>query len=237
MPDTIFSQIIPLTAAMALPFPVIKGTRLLLAGKPVAHSMVFITTWGIVCFLALSAAVIWKALLLEIFGVFVNYTLPEKFSGWMHIILGFVFIGLGVKKLKLVIEQKGTSASQQSIDITAFSIIKSTVKTELFKLKNGLLLLLIIHILLSSEMTYNQSLIASGMISITAMIWVSMPLLVYFWTGRQRDAVLEALKQWLIANNATLIIFLYLFIGISVLSSGIGELIPELLEVVFEAVV
>ncbi|MFC1832468.1 GAP family protein [Thermodesulfobacteriota bacterium] len=107
----------------------------------------------------------------------------------------------------------------------------------MFKLKNGLLLLLIIHILLSSEMTYRQSVIASGMISVTAMIWVSMPLLVYVWTGRQRDAVLEALKQWLIANNATLIIFLYLFIGISVLSSGIGELIPELLEVVFEAVV
>ena len=94
------------------------------------------------------------------------------------------------------------------------------MKTELFKLKNVLLLLLIIHILLRSDMTYNQSLIASGMISITAMIWVSMPLLVYFWTGRQRDAVLESLKQWLIANNATLIIFLYLFIGISVLSSS-----------------
>ena len=237
MPDTIFSQIIPLTAAMALPFPLIKGTRLLLAGKPVAHSLVFIITWGVVCFLALSAAVIWKALLLEIFGVFVNYTLPEEFSGWMHIILGFVFIGLGVKKLKLVIEQKGTSDSQQSIEITAFTIIKSTVRQELFKLKNGLLLLLIIDILLRSDMTYNQSLIASGMISITAMIWVSMPLLVYFWTGRQRDAVLEALKKWLIANNATLIIFLYLFIGISVLSSGIGELIPGLLEVVFEAVI
>jgi len=237
MPDTIFSQIIPLTAAMAMPFPVLKGTRLLLAGKPVAHSMIFIAAWGSACFLALSAAVIWKALLLELFGVFVNYTLPEEFSGWMHIILGLVFIGLGVKKLKLVIEQNNAPVPQQSSEITVFSIIKSTVKEELLKLKNGLLLLLIIHILLSSEMTYRQSLITSGMVSITAMIWVSMPLLVYFWTGHQRGAVLEALKQWLIANNATLIIFLYLFIGISVLSSGIGELIPELLEVVFEAVV
>ena len=88
MPDTIFSQIIPLTAAMALPFPVLKGTRLLLAGKPVAHSMIFILTWGIACFLALSAAVIWKAIILEFFGVFANYTLPEKFSGWVHIIHG-----------------------------------------------------------------------------------------------------------------------------------------------------
>jgi hypothetical protein len=235
MPDTIFSQIIPLTAAMALPFPVLKGTRLLLAGKPVAHSMIFILTWGITCFLVLSSAVIWKAIILEFFGVFANYTLPEKFSGWVHIILGLLFIGLGVKKLKLGLEQKSAPVVQQSIEITAFFIITSTVKRELFKLKSGLLLLLMIHILLSSEMTYTQSLIASGMISTTAMIWVSMPLLVYFWMGNQRDAALEALKQWLIANNATLIIFIYLFIGISILSSGIEDLIPELLEVVFKA--
>ena len=235
MPDTIFSQIIPLTAAMALPFPVLKGTRLLLAGKPVAHSMIFIFTWGIACFLVLSAAVIWKALILEFFGVFANYHLPEKFSGWVHIILGLAFISLGVKKLKLGIEQRSAPVVQQSIEITAFSIIKSTVKRELFKPKSSLLLLLMIHILLSSEMTYTQLLIASGMISTTAMIWVSLPLLVYFWMGHQRDAVLEALKQWLIANNATLIIFIYLFIGISTLSSGIEDLIPELLEVVFKA--
>ena len=236
MPDTIFSQIIPLTAAMALPFPVLKGTRLLLAGKPIAHSLIFILTWGITCFLVLSAAVIWKALILGFFGVFANYTLPEKFSGWVYIILGLVFIGLGVKKLKLGMEQKSAPVVQQPIEITAFSIIKSTVKRELFKLKSVLLLSLIIHILLSNEMTYSQSLITSGMISTTAMIWVSMPLLVYFWMGRQRDAMLEALKQWLIANNASLIIFIYLSIGISTLSSGIEDLIPALLEVVFKAV-
>ncbi|MFT5702539.1 MAG: hypothetical protein ACI8ZB_005461 [Desulforhopalus sp.] len=42
MAGNIFPQIIPLMAAMALPFPVIKATRLLLAGKPVAHSIFFI---------------------------------------------------------------------------------------------------------------------------------------------------------------------------------------------------
>lgn len=125
--------------------------------------------------------------------------------------------------MKLGLEQKSTPVTQQSIEITAFSIMKSTMKEGVFKLKSSLLLSLIINILLSCEITHNQSLIAAAMISITAMIWVSMPLLVYFWTGSQRDAVLEALKQWLIANNATLIIFIYLFIGISVLSSGIGE--------------
>ena len=235
MAGNIFSQIIPLTAAMALPFPVIKATRLLLAGKPVAHSILFIITWGITCFLTLCISILCKEYLLNYFEIIKGYAPPEDFSGWMHIILGLLFMSIGVKKLKLVVEQKSVSSPQQSIELTATSIIKATLKIELFQLKNGLLLLLIIHILLKSQMEFGQSLIASGTISITAMIWVSMPLLVYFWTGRQRDKILEALKEWLIRNNSTLIIFIYLFIGISTLSSGIGELLPELLEMVYQA--
>ena len=42
-----------LTAAMALTFPVIKATRYLLGGKPFAHSLIFILTWGITIFLVI----------------------------------------------------------------------------------------------------------------------------------------------------------------------------------------
>lgn len=233
MAGDIFSQIIPLTAAMALPFPVIKATRLLLAGKPVAHSMLFVVTWGIICFLALGISILFKEYLLSTFEILDQYTLHENFSGWMHIILGLLFMGIGVKRLKLVVNQEDSSPSQHSIEITATSIVRSTLKIELFSLKNGLLILLIIHILLKSQLTIGQSLIASGMISISAMIWVSMPLLVYLWTGQQRDKILEGLKEWLIKNNSSLIIFIYLFIGISTLSSGIGELLPQVLEIIY----
>jgi hypothetical protein len=67
------------------------------------------------------------------------------------------------------------------------------------------------------------------------MIWVSMPLLVYIWTGSKRDKVSEALKEWLIRNNSTFIKFIYLFIGITTLSSGIGKLLPEVLEIAYQA--
>ena len=67
MAGNIFSQVIPLTAAMALPFPVIKATRLLLAGKPVAHSILFIITWGITFFLTLCISIFFKEYLLNYF--------------------------------------------------------------------------------------------------------------------------------------------------------------------------
>lgn len=233
MVDSVFSQIIPLTAAMALPFPVIKGTRLLLVGKPVTHSLLFIVTWGVTFFMALLTSILFKESLLNFLGALGRYTPPESFSGWMHIVLGFLFMGIGVKRLKLGLERKNTPAAPQYVELSASAIIKSTVKIELFSLKNGLLLFFIIYILLKSQMSFGHTLVATGLISLTSMIWVSMPLLVYFWTGSKRGAVLEALKEWLIANNATLIVFIYLFIGISTLSTGIGEMIPKLLETVF----
>ncbi len=98
-------------------------------------------------------------------------------------------------------------------------------------------MLLMIYILLKSNKEFGQSLIVSGMIAITSMIWISIPLFVYIFTGRERDNGLELLKKWLTQNKDTLILLIYLFVGISTLSSGIGELIPRLLEQLLEDVV
>ncbi|MFT5731145.1 MAG: hypothetical protein ACI8PB_005340 [Desulforhopalus sp.] len=235
MTGDIFSQIIPLMAAMALPFPVIKATRLLLAGKPVAHSILFISTWGVICFLVLSTSIIFKEYLLYSYEIIEAYTPHEDISGWMHIILGLLFMGIGIKKIKLVVEHDEVSQPRESLELTPITIVWATLKIELFQVKNGLLLSLVIYILLKSQLPIGQSLIASAMISISGMICVSMPLIVYFWAGSQRDTILEELKIWLIKNNSTLVIFIYLFIGISTLSSGIGELLPELLEIIYQS--
>ena len=71
------------------------------------------------------------------------------------------------------------------------------------------------------------------MISVTAMIWVSMPLVVYFLAGHNRKDILEKLKEWLHQNIETLAILIFLFIGVSTLSSGLGEMIPKLLGFLF----
>lgn len=230
MIENVFSQIIPLTAAMALPFPVIKATRYLLGGKPLAHSLLFILAWGLICFLALSLAIVSKTFLLIFFGIVEEYIPAGDFTGWIHILLGILFISIGVRKLKRGLDKKDDSVESQSIELSAASIIFSTVRLELFQLKNGLLFFFVFYLILKSQLGVVQSFVASGMISITAMIWVSMPLFVYFLTGRERDRVLELLKEWLMKNGNTLIIFIYIFIGISTLSTGLGELIPMLLD-------
>ena len=237
MTQNIFSQIVPLIVAMVLPAPMLKSIRYLLAGRPILHSILMIMTWGITCFLVLGMAI----LLINILQIVVEIHLADMpsrdYTGWMHLGIGFTFVVIGIKKLKQSLNQNNAPVAQQSIEITPYSIVKATIHTELFGIKNTLLMFLMIYIILTSKSGFGQSLIVSGMIAITSMIWVSIPLFVYIFTGRERDNVLELLKKWLTQNKETLIIFIYLFIGISTLSSGIGELIPRLLEQLLEDVV
>jgi len=200
MTQSIFSQVVPLLVAMAVPAPMIKAIRYLLAGRPVFHSLLMIVTWGATFFLILSFAVSLKR---------------------------------GVKKLRHGLLQESAPVVQQSVPVTASSVIKATIHTMLFSTKNALIMFFIMYILTKSEIALEHSLAVSGIIAFTSMIWIAIPLFVYVLAGHDRDRVLESLKQWLMQNNETLIIFIYLFIGISTLSTAIGELMPKLLELFF----
>jgi hypothetical protein len=137
--------------------------------------------WGITCFLVLSISIAFRMLPNEFSEIITAHMPSFGFSGWVHSILGLLLIGIGVKKLKLVMEKQNHPAVQQAIEFTAFSITKATLKTELFSLINTLLLFLMIYKLLQRNMGLEKLLIASGMIAMTAMIWISLPL---FGIGR-----------------------------------------------------
>lgn len=237
MTSSLFAQVVPLLVAMALPVPMIKAIRYLLAGRPVAHSLLMIVTWGTTFFLVLSLAVTLKSILNDVFEIHLTYLPSKDFSGWLHLVLGLLLIAIGVKKLQHSLQEESAPVVQQSVPVTASSIIKATMHTELLSLKNALLMFLIIYMFFKSEIGLEHSLAISGIIAITSMIWVAMPLFVYLLAGHDRDRVLELLKQWLMQNKNTLIIFIYLFIGISALSTGIGELIPELLDGLFPSLI
>ena len=160
----------------------------------------------------------------------------KDFNGLMHLTAGLFFLGIGVKRLSSAMDQKREPTSLQALELKPLSIIKQTIQIELLKLKNIFVLLLIINLIQKSNMGFEHSLIAAGTISITAMIWVSMPLVVYFLAGHNRKEILEKLKEWLLKNIETLAILIFLFIGVSTLSSGLGEMIPKLLGFLFNIV-
>ena len=237
MTNTLFAQVVPLLVAMAVPVAMIKAIRYLLAGRPVAHSLLMILTWGGSFFVILSLAVSLKSYMIDLSGINFRYQLSKDFSSWMHLVVGLIFIILGVLKLRRSLRQESVPVEQQSVLVTTSSIIKATIQSVLLSKKNIVLILFIIHLLLKSEIALAHSLAVSGLIAFTSMIWISIPLFVYLLAGHDREKVLESLRQWLMQNKETLIIFLFLFIGISTLSTAIGELMPELLELLLVDVI
>lgn len=230
MTGNLFSQVVPLLVAMAIPVPMIKNIRYLLAGRPVAHSLLMILTWGATFFLVLSLSVSLKSFLIEISEIHFTYQPSKDFSSWMHLVMGLLFIAIGVLKLRQSLRQESEPVVQKSVPVTASSIIKATIHAAFLSKNNFMMMLYIMFILVKSEIALEHSLAVSGLIAFTSMIWISLPLFVYLLAGHDRDRVLELLKQWLMQNKETLIIFIFLFIGISTLSTAIGGLIPEMLE-------
>ena len=237
MTGNLFAQVVPLLVAMAVPVAMIKAIRYLLAGRPVAHSLLMIVTWGATFFLVLSLSVSLKSFLIDLSEIHLTYQLSKDFSAWMHLVLGLLFIAVGVIKLRHSLRQESAPVVQQSVAVTASSIIKATIHTALLSKKNFMMMLFIMHILIKSEIALAHSLAVSGLIAFTSMIWISLPLFVYLLAGHDRGRVLESLKQWLMQNKETLVIFIYLFIGISTLSTALGELMPKLLELLLVDVI
>jgi len=83
-----------------------------------------------------------------------------------------------VKKLQHGLLQGSAPVEQQSLAITASSIIKATIHTVLFSLKNALLMFFIIYLLINRKTGLDHPLAVSGIIAITSMIWITMPLFV-----------------------------------------------------------
>ena len=113
MTQSIFSQVVPLLVAMAVPAPMIKAIRYLLAGRPVFHSLLMIVTWGATFFLILSFAVSLKSFLKDIVEIYSAYQPSEDFISWMHFVLGLLFIAIGVKKLRHGLLQESAPVGQQ----------------------------------------------------------------------------------------------------------------------------
>ena len=53
---------------------------------------------------------------------------------------------------------------------------------------------------------------------------VAAPVIVYFFLGDRADAILAVWKTWLIANNATVMMVLFVVLGAKMLGTGLGVL-------------
>jgi Sap, sulfolipid-1-addressing protein len=60
---------------------------------------------------------------------------------------------------------------------------------------------------------------------ILASLTVAVPVLYYLFAGQSSEKTLNSWKSWLVVNNATVMIILFLVLGVLLLGQGLGGLI------------
>jgi len=69
-----------------------------------------------------------------------------------------------------------------------------------------------------------QAAIAVTVFAIIATVGVGVPVIVSLAAGEKAQAILDSWKDWLSANNATIMFVLFLFLGLNALGKGLGGL-------------
>ena len=62
------------------------------------------------------------------------------------------------------------------------------------------------------------------MLILVGSLGVAAPVAVYFLMGARAKAILDEWKSWLAANNATVMMILFLVFGVVLIGKGIGGL-------------
>ncbi len=223
--ENVFAQIIPLTLAMVIPMPMLKATRYLLLGRPILHLSIFILTWGVSLFLILSTSVYIGNFFKDYLVIKASIGNNLNLESWIHIGLGILLIGKGLKKLKESINHRTKPIVYQLLDSKPINIIKMAIKTEFIGTKNSSLLLLTIYILITDNIAQSNILLTMLIISVISMFWFTILLAIYLMLGKDKNHTMEVTRNWLASNQYVLVIFVYIFIGVSALSNGLGGLI------------
>jgi len=219
----VIGDILPLAIGVAIsPIPIIA--IILMLGTPRARSNgpAFVAGWLI------GLAVVGTLVLLLASGASQTDSGPSTAVSVIQLLLGVLFLLLAARQCRSRPkpgEQHPMPQWMQSIDRFApgkafgLAILLSSVNP-----KNLVLTLSAAGSIAKGGLGGGQQAVALMIFALLATVGVALPLAVFFAGGKKAAAVLEEWKQWMGANNATIMFVLFLVLGLKVLGSGIGGL-------------
>jgi len=76
----------------------------------------------------------------------------------------------------------------------------------------------------ASEATRSAHWVALGIFGLVATAGVASPVLVHWAAGERSAAVLAAMKNWIVRNNAVIVSAVLLLLGAVLLNKGLGQM-------------
>ena len=220
---SVIGDILPLALGVAIsPIPIIAAILMLLSPKAKGTSVGFMLGWV----LGIVIAVIVFTLLASI--------IPEQdpdaskpIAGWIKILLGVALLFLALRQWRGR-PKPGEAAAlpKWMAAIDTMTAGRGFVLGFLLSAVNPKNLLMAIGagvIIGSGGLTVGETTLVIVIFVLIAACSVVIPVIAYLVASARMAAPLEALRGWLVHNNATVMAVLLLVIGVVVIGKGIGS--------------
>jgi hypothetical protein len=220
----VIGDVLPLAVGVAIsPLPIIAVILMLLAPRAGAASSGFLTGWvaGIV------VVTIVVTVIADVAGLSTSGG-GSTAGGVVKIVLGALLVLLAVKQWRG--RPHDGSAPTPSKWLSAIDSVTPAKATGLgFALaavnpKNLVMILGAGVSIGSAGLPISQIVVTIAVFTIVAAVSVAAPVVVYRLSQEKAHTWLTSLKTWLISNNATVMMTLFLVIGVVLIGKGIGTL-------------
>ena len=220
---SVIGEILPLAVGIAIsPIPIIAAILMLLSPKAKATSVGFLLGW----LAGILVAVVLFTLLSSV--------LPQQDSSGSSPVSGAIKIILGALLLFLAVRQwrarpsEGESAAMPKwmSAIDSMTAIKGLGLGFLLSAVNPKNLLLGISagvIIGDANLSFGDAVVVIVVFALVAGCSVLIPVVSYLIASARMAGPLEALRRWLVDNNATIMAVLLLVIGVAVIGKGIAS--------------
>ncbi|PVY30134.1 GAP family protein [Williamsia muralis] len=217
----VIGDLLPLAVGVAVsPIPIIAAILMLLGTRAGSTSIGFAVGWlvGIV-----AATVVFVLL-----GGAADSTDdgPSTTSSWIKLVLGLLLLAVGVRQWRARTGPHATPAWMAAIDeMTAIKAVGLGFALAAINPKNLLMCAAAGVTIGAGALSVGSTVVAVAVFSVLAAMTVVIPVLAYHLAADRLREPLAHLKEWLQANNTTVMSVLILVIGVVLFGKGLGGLL------------
>lgn len=216
-----FGEVLGLAVGVAIsPVPIIAVILMLFSKSATVNSLSFLAGW-VIGLLGVGVVVLAS-------GLSSSDGAPSTASGWIKVLIGVLLLALGVKQWRSRPAPGDTApvpAWMATID--GFTPVKSFgvgVLLSAVNPKNLGLTLAAAATIGASGLSTGDEYVVLVLFVLVASATVATPVILNLVLGSRAEHTLSEMKQWLTANNATVMGVLFFVLGANVLGTGISIL-------------
>jgi len=222
MPQVI-GAILPLAIGVAIsPIPIIAAILMLLSPRARSTGVGFLLGWLVGVIVAVTVFTLLAAVLPEN-----DPDASKPIAGTIQLILGVLLLLLAVRQWRSRPkhgEEPALPKWMSAIDsmttgrglLLGFVLAAVNPKNLLLAASAGI-------VIGSAGLSVGPEILAIAVFTVIAVISVAAPVIAYLVAADRMRGPLDALRGWLVHNNATVMAVLLLVIGVSVIGKGIGS--------------